>query len=60
MAAGLALERQRLAPTVGASDADYGIRISNEQQVVDGEYALVNAFSCDGNSAALVIRQWKN
>ena len=25
-----------------------------------GEYALINAFGCDGNNASLVIRLWKN
>lgn len=60
MTAGLALSRRQLAPTAGSGTADYGVRISREPQPVDGEYALVNAFSCDGNSAALVIRQWKN
>jgi 3-oxoacyl-[acyl-carrier-protein] synthase II len=60
MAAGLALERQTLPPTTGSRRADYGVCISSEPQRLDGEYALVNAFSCDGNCAALVLRQWKN
>jgi 3-oxoacyl-[acyl-carrier-protein] synthase II len=60
MAAGLALERQTLPPTTGSRRAEYGVRISPEPQRLDGEYALVNAFSCDGNCAALVLRQWKN
>ena len=60
MAAGLALQKQSLPPTAGCRQADYGVRISSSPQFVDGEYALVNAFGCDGNCAALVLRQWKN
>ena len=60
LAAGLALQRQVLPPTVGIQSADYGIKAAPAAQPIDGEYALINAFSCDGNNAALVIRQWKN
>jgi 3-oxoacyl-[acyl-carrier-protein] synthase II len=51
LTAGLALQEQSLPPTPGLSES--AIPIS-------GEYALVNAFGCDGNNASLVIRLWKN
>jgi 3-oxoacyl-[acyl-carrier-protein] synthase II len=60
MAAGLILRRQSAPPTVGFGGDGCGLRLSSEPQPIDGDYALVNAFSCDGNNAALVIRQWKN
>jgi 3-oxoacyl-[acyl-carrier-protein] synthase II len=51
LTAGLALQEQLLPPTPGFSQG--ATRIC-------GEYALVNAFGCDGNNASLVIRLWKN
>jgi len=60
MAAGLILRRRLTPPAVGFGGDACGLRLSSTPQPVDGEYALVNAFSCDGNNAALVIRQWKN
>jgi 3-oxoacyl-[acyl-carrier-protein] synthase II len=51
LAAGLALQEQSLPPTPGYSEA---------AAAISGEYALVNAFGCDGNNASLVIRLWKN
>jgi 3-oxoacyl-[acyl-carrier-protein] synthase II len=50
VAAGLALQWQCAPPTAGLKKA----------APVNGEYALVNAFGCDGNNASLVIRLWKN
>jgi hypothetical protein len=60
MTAGHALERRAVPPTVGANGTDSGVRVSTSSQAIEGDYALVNALSCDGNCAALVIRQWKN
>ena len=58
--AGLALQKQLRPPTSGCRQAEYGVRISSDPLPVEGEFALVNAFSCDGNCAALVLRQWRN
>jgi len=55
---GLALQRQAVPPTAGFRSSDAGIKLSAEPQKIDGEYALINAFSCDGNNASLVIRLW--
>ncbi|HWF11176.1 MAG TPA: beta-ketoacyl-[acyl-carrier-protein] synthase family protein [Bryobacteraceae bacterium] len=60
LTAGLALERQQVPPTAGFTCTDSGLRLSADAQPFFGEYALINAFSCDGNNAALVIRLWKN
>lgn len=60
MAAGLALRRGSLPPTAACGSVEYGLRVSPEPQPVEGEFALVNAFGCDGNCAALVLRLWKN
>jgi 3-oxoacyl-[acyl-carrier-protein] synthase II len=46
LTAGLALQEQSLPPTPGFSVGG-GIQ---------GEYALINAFGCDGNNASMVIR----
>jgi len=56
LVATLALRRQCLPPTPGAGAID-GIRIANREQAFHGDYALVNAFSCDGNNAAMVLRR---
>ena len=57
--AALALQKQCLPPTVGigAEDSD-GLRLASRAQTIHGDCALVNAFSCDGNNAALVLRRW--
>jgi 3-oxoacyl-(acyl-carrier-protein) synthase len=57
--AGLALERQQVPPTAGFSASRTDLRLSASPQPISGEYALVNAFSCEGNSASLVIRLWR-
>lgn len=49
--AGLALQERSLPPTRGFRDT---------ASPIEGDYALVNAFGCDGNNASLVIRLWKN
>jgi 3-oxoacyl-[acyl-carrier-protein] synthase II len=58
--AGLSLERQEVPPTAKFRSAETGLRLSAQAQPFRGEYALVNAFSCEGNNASLVIRLWKN
>ena len=60
IAAGLALQRQEAPPTSGYNGTDSGLKLSVQPQAFQGEYALIDAFSCDGNNAALVIRLWKN
>jgi 3-oxoacyl-(acyl-carrier-protein) synthase len=60
LAAGLALQRQEAPPTAGFLESQSGLLLSNAPQSFSGDYALVNAFSCDGNNAALVIRRWRN
>ena len=57
--AGLALQRQEAPPTAGFTSTDSGLLLSAAPQPFHGEYALVNAFGCDGNNASLVIRLWK-
>jgi 3-oxoacyl-[acyl-carrier-protein] synthase II len=57
--AALALQKQCLPPTAGCGEqAVEGLRLSSRAQTVHGDYALVNAFGCDGNNAALVLRRW--
>jgi 3-oxoacyl-(acyl-carrier-protein) synthase len=57
--AALALRRQCVPPTPGAGTTDGfdGIRIADREEAFPGDYALVNAFSCDGNNAAMVLRR---
>ena len=56
--AALGLQKECLPPTAGAEDAAAdGLRLSPRSQPLRGGYALVNAFSCDGNNAALVLRR---
>src|SRR6266513_3034693 len=52
--AGLALLQQQIPPTAGAVGNGHNLRISGEAAAISGEYALVNAFGCDGNNASLV------
>jgi 3-oxoacyl-[acyl-carrier-protein] synthase II len=58
--AALALDRQEVPPTAGFTQSQTGLKLSASPQPFSGEYALINAFSCDGNNASLVIRKWKN
>lgn len=58
--AGCALQRQSLPPTVHGDAPDFGIRLSDKPQPVHGNYALVNAFGCDGNNAAMILKLWTN
>jgi 3-oxoacyl-[acyl-carrier-protein] synthase II len=54
---GLALTRQSAPPTAGFSGPADGLCLSAEAQPFAGEFALVNAFGCDGNNASLVLRR---
>jgi len=56
----LALQKQCLPPTAGfGEEAVNGLRLAPRAQTVHGDYALINAFSCDGNNAALLLRRWQ-
>jgi 3-oxoacyl-(acyl-carrier-protein) synthase len=57
--AGIALRRQELPPTAGFTASETTLKLSAQPQKIDGEFALINAFSCDGNNASLVIRLWR-
>ena len=54
----LALVQQCVPPTAHLQEAADGIRLANQSQGIQGEFALVNAFGCDGNNAAMVLRRW--
>jgi 3-oxoacyl-[acyl-carrier-protein] synthase II len=56
LCAALALWKQCLPPTVGGGGRE-GLAVSSQTQALTGEFALINAFSCDGNNAAMVLRQ---
>lgn len=58
--AALALSRQCLAPTAGCDGSAYGLRLSNVAQPIDGDYALIDGFGCDGNNVALVLRRLRD
>jgi 3-oxoacyl-[acyl-carrier-protein] synthase II len=54
IAGALALERQSVPPTSGFA-GDSALRLSGESQSIQGDYALVNAFSYDGNVVSMVL-----
>jgi 3-oxoacyl-[acyl-carrier-protein] synthase II len=56
LSAGLALAKGSVPPTAGFRAADPSLRLSTSPQDLEGEYALVNCFGCDGNNAALVLK----
>ncbi len=56
--AGIALRRKELPPTVGFLGSEFCLRLSARSQALEGEYALVNCFGCDGNNAALVLKRF--
>ena len=58
--AGLGLLRGEMPPTSGFTGSESALKLSSEPQPLQGDYALINAFSCDGNNASLVIRRWTN
>ena len=55
----IALQKQCLPPTAGTREQEVeGMRLSSSAQAIHGDYALINAFGCDGNNAALVLKRW--
>jgi nodulation protein E len=58
-AAGLALRKRQSPPRADGSYESL-LPLADSGRNFNGEYALVNAFSCDGNNAALVIRKWED
>jgi 3-oxoacyl-[acyl-carrier-protein] synthase II len=57
---GLALIRQSVPPTANHGGHSSGpVALSSQAQEIRGEYALVNAFSHDGNATSLILRLWK-
>jgi 3-oxoacyl-[acyl-carrier-protein] synthase II len=56
--AGLALQRGQVPPTAGYTASGTPLKLSAAPQSFEGDYALINAFSCEGNNAALIIRRW--
>ena len=53
----LALQRQAAPPTAGFHGAEWALSLSAEPQPLQGDYALVNCFGCDGNNASLVLKR---
>jgi 3-oxoacyl-[acyl-carrier-protein] synthase II len=58
LVAAITLRKQTVPPTAGFAESEYGLRLSGEPQPMGGVCALVNAFGCDGNNAAMVLRRW--
>jgi 3-oxoacyl-(acyl-carrier-protein) synthase len=56
LTAGLALGKRAIPPTAGFHSTPNGLRLSAGPQNIEGDYALVNCFGCDGNNAALVLK----
>jgi 3-oxoacyl-[acyl-carrier-protein] synthase II len=56
--AALALERQLAPPTPNVTASDVRLPLSAQAVPIAGKYALINAFSCDGNNASLVVGLW--
>ncbi len=52
-----ALESGELPPTAGVEEVPEDLKLSAESQRLAGDYVLVTGFSCDGNNAALILRQ---
>jgi 3-oxoacyl-[acyl-carrier-protein] synthase II len=57
--AGIALQRNQLPPTAGFRESEYGLRLSAQSQPLDGDFALVNCFGCDGNNTAFVLKKFE-
>ena len=55
---GLALMRRSVPPTANHDEHSSGpLALSSQAQQIRGEYALVNAFSDDGNATSLILRR---
>ena len=59
LAGAMALRTAIAPPTAGFERTDDALRMSATPEPFDGDFVLVNAFSCDGNSAALVLGRWR-
>ena len=57
LVAAMALRKQTVPPTAGFEGANERLRLSAKPQPFEGEFALVNAFGCDGNNSAIVLRR---
>ena len=51
----LALKQGKAPPTAGYQRADYGLSLASQPVEMEGDFVLVNAVSCDGNNASLVL-----
>src|SRR5215470_10485177 len=60
MVAGLALERRTAPPAPEHTARSSRLPLTAHPAPINGEYALINAFGCDGNNASLVVRLWRN
>lgn len=58
LAGAMALQKAAAPPTAGFERADEALLLSATPQPFDGDFVLVNAFSCDGNNASIVLRRW--
>jgi 3-oxoacyl-(acyl-carrier-protein) synthase len=58
LAGTLALRRSMAPPTARFDRAEGDLRLSPKPQPFEQDFVLVNAFSCDGNNASLVLRRW--
>lgn len=58
LAGAIALRRGEAPPTAGFKRADYGLPLSASPQAFDRPFVLINALSCDGNNASLVLGRW--
>jgi 3-oxoacyl-[acyl-carrier-protein] synthase II len=54
----IALREGEAPATAGAGGVHERLRLSSQPQSFEQDFVLVNAFSCDGNNASLVLRRW--
>ena len=59
LVAGMSLRRGEVPPTPNTGALDGGLLLSTSAQALTSPNILINAFSCDGNNASLVVRPWK-
>jgi len=58
LAGAIAVRKGLAPPTAGVDRPIDGLRLAATPQSFEQDCVLVNAFSCDGNNAALVLRRW--
>lgn len=58
VAALLAFKRGQIPPTPAVEEVPADLRLSKEAQPCPGQTALITGFSCDGNNAALILKQF--